>query len=98
MADPKAKFTVTYITREGIAEDLNDYYQAHTETEETPIASDDDRLTDEICQEVADKLNEIDVNCADAGRYREDRMNEAEQELWWSLLARFGLVENNQGD
>lgn len=90
MLDPKAKFIISHLTREDIAENLNEYYVDCT-GKEAVLTPDDDRLTDELCQGITDKLAEIDADCADAGKYRDDRINEAEGQLWYDTLAKMGF-------
>lgn len=54
MADPKALFVIHSVSREGIAESLNDTLGR------VEFAAGDDRLTDTFCREYAQGLSHID--------------------------------------
>lgn len=63
MADKNQLFTVSAITRAGIAENLNEFLEDNeilTNDEDGWFADDDDRLTDEICTEYAKLIGEVD--------------------------------------
>ncbi len=83
MRDPKQRFIVNTVTREQIAESLNNYL----EDPKSPnrLANNDDRLTNELCQEYANRLGDLDELDADF----EDMLAEIE----YSLCCRLGLVE-----
>lgn len=85
MLDPKAKFTVYSVTREEIAEELNDFYNGYDEGENV-LAPDDDRLTDEVCQAFANKLAEID-----ASELTQSQHDEADAELFHDTLVSLGF-------
>ena len=58
MRDPKQLFVINAVTREGIAEDLNDTLDGYANEER--FTPNDDRLTDEICAAYAAALGNID--------------------------------------
>jgi len=83
MRDSKQLFTTNAVTREGIAEELNLTLEC-CELEER-IAPDDDRLTDEICQQYADAIggiDELDV---------EENVTEAEASICERILKAMGI-------
>lgn len=84
MLDPNQLFVISAISREGIAEDLNDYVLAHGVITEPPLAEGDPRLTDEICNEYAELLGNI--NCE-----HEDDEDEAVASLQYEFCKRLGL-------
>lgn len=66
MRDPNQVFVISAITRAGIAEDLNEWLEEGTL--EDRLAIDDDRLTDEICAEYAQKVGEVDEDMTDSAQ------------------------------
>jgi hypothetical protein len=60
MLDKAKLFVVSAISREGIAEDLNEFLDLGIDapSSDDRIKPDDDRLTDEICVEYARKIGE----------------------------------------
>ncbi len=55
--DPNKVFTIMVTTRQAIAEELNAHIDAFGKEVE-PFTPDDPRLTDELCQNIADNLYE----------------------------------------
>jgi len=60
MLDKAKLFVVSAISREGIAEDLNEFLENGIDAppSDERLKPDDDRLTDEICTEYARKIGE----------------------------------------
>lgn len=81
MLDQDAKFIITYITREGIAESLNECHEACT-GKPAGLTPNDSRLTDEICQEVANKLSETEDEDGEPTDWREK---------WIATLVKLGF-------
>lgn len=84
MNDPKKLFVISAITREQIAELLNDaldYAQGVTDTVER-FTTDDVRLTDENCQAIADRLNDSSDTSEDDERSLIELAEEATDNDW----------------
>jgi len=90
--DPDQVFVINAITRSGIAEDLQDIRTAcnykHPTGQQT-IALDDERLTDELCQDYADALGQIDFY------YSEESAEEASHNATCILLEAMGYVDED---
>lgn len=80
MADPTARFIVSVITRADIAERLNDFLVDE-------IRADDDRLTDELCQNFAEQLQVIDTDYT-----TDEARDEAEANLCCNTLLAMGIA------
>ena len=93
--DPDQVFVINAITRSGIAEDLQDIRTAcnykHPTGQQT-IALDDERLTDELCQDYADALGQIDFY------YSEESAEEASHNAACILLEAMGYVQEYSDD
>lgn len=61
MADPKKLFVVNAITREEIANDLNNYLDCNGAITSDRLQPDDDRLTDAICEAYSKDLGNIET-------------------------------------
>lgn len=63
MNDPKKLFVISAITREDIAELLNNALEAVGADDRVTLFADDDaRLTDENCQAIADRLSDCQTD------------------------------------
>jgi hypothetical protein len=89
MADPKELFITNCVTREQIAENLNDYLKYYEHDER--FAPDDDRLTGGLCREYAAKLGAL-PNPDDEDDKGIDRENEQHGRIIHDfLLKHFGI-------
>lgn len=86
MADPKKLFVVSAVSREGIAEALNEYLDDNEALTDDRLQFDDDRLTDEICEAYATGLGEIDLQDS-----TEAMVEEAECDLFDRVLRMVGI-------
>jgi hypothetical protein len=82
MNNPNQKFVVITVDRSTIAECLNNAIEASA-SEIPPFTADDGRLTDELCQSIADSLYDSYVDVADEG------MADAENYVYLSALDEF---------
>lgn len=80
--DPKKLFTVITVSRSDIASQLNAAI-AMTGTDIAEFEDNDPRLTDKVCQDLADKLYDAYCNGAD------DAMDEAEHVMYVDSLEQF---------
>ena len=60
MFDPAERFTVVFVTRNEIAEELNEYLDNMGLPNPNPMTGDDARLTNDVCKKHAD-----DMPCGD---------------------------------
>jgi len=82
MLNAKERFTVTSITRQDVAEALNQYLDADNDTTTTRFEKNDTRLTVELCQRYATALGQVAHLDEDASE-----AVEAEAEALASILA-----------
>ncbi len=78
--DPNKVFTIMVTTRATIAEDLNAHIDAFAK-EIKPFTPDDPRLTDEMCQNIAENLYE--------GYGEVDENDYVQQAVYGSVLEQF---------
>ncbi len=79
--DPKKLFVVITISRESIAEMLNCALEDREDDDFEHFEDDDKRLTDKVCQDIADTLYDAYCNV--------DDMDTAEIEVYRSALDQF---------
>lgn len=83
--DPKKLFVIMTVSRATVAEMLNNALE-DTEGEMDHVihfSEDDPRLTDKVCQDIADTLYDALTNCDD------DRTAQAEYNVYCSALDQF---------
>lgn len=97
--NPKQIFIIDSFTREDLAERLEDHLEFLATLLEDPrthptikeIAVDDERLTDEICQDYADAIKEI-YNSDDSEEFRSNAWNSALDQV----LDQLGYVKDEK--
>lgn len=88
MRDSKQQFIVESVSRTAIAEEINDFLAMTGASETLPVLQeDDDRLTDEICQEFACGLHQADVEADGNPSSRDDLVDD----LITRLLQKMGV-------
>lgn len=81
--DPDQKFAIATITRQQIVDRINEVL---LDIEAPPLAVDNPRLTDSMCQMIADGLDEL--NAETFGRCEDECLN-AEEDFWLRIADLF---------
>lgn len=74
-------FVINAITRERIADDLNDYLDGYSKPR--LLSPDDDRLTDAICTEYAEAIGTIDPDLSEGDQ--DEQLAEAQHNALLSM-------------
>lgn len=90
MLNPNKLFVTNTLSRAQIAQTLNEARDP-SGSRELHLAEDDDRLTDEICQEIADWYGDNQIEFETS----EDSWSDDEAEFLVEMLVKLGFTKND---